>query len=286
MAMTSAAPMIEAWTPSRILRGLDCGVAAPASTRTSPRVANTAERFIVVLRSGDGANQAAVGIIAQTRERVCLVGPQDLVDLVIVVADLLERPHQEPADRLLHLPAVSPEPVGHGSELPLQLASIAGLLAHLAERRVGAGLALRERAFRQGPDGLAAQVAGADEQHAALGIEDDAAGGELEEDASPVGHAPMIPVRASVIPCRSTRDGSRRSARALSPRFHATPGAGSAPDVARRRHRRSARRPGGASRLHRRGAAGSRQEPYRDGARPLERRRLPADVPEALARPV
>src|SRR5215510_3549750 len=98
MAMTSAGPMIEAWTPSRILRGLDCGKAAPASTRTSPRVASTAERFIIVLRSGDGADQAAVRIIAQARECVRLVGPHGLVDLVVVVADLLEGPHQEPAD--------------------------------------------------------------------------------------------------------------------------------------------------------------------------------------------
>src|SRR4029453_12925902 len=100
------------------------------------------------------------------------------------------------------------------------------------------------------------------------------------------GTSPIILVRASVLPCRSTRDGSRRSARALLPRFHAAPGAGAAPDVPGRRHRGVTGRSGGTPCLRRGGASGGRQEPRGDGTRPLERRRLSADVPEALTRPV
>src|SRR2546429_8150000 len=64
--------------------------------------------------------------------------PRDLVHLLVVVADLLERPHEEPADRLLDPPPVALEPVRHRVQLAHDLAPIAGLLAHLAQRRVRA----------------------------------------------------------------------------------------------------------------------------------------------------
>src|SRR2546428_13963478 len=74
-------------------------------------------------RGLDGADQAAVGIVPQPGERVILVGPEHLVNFVLVLADLLERSHQEPADRLPDLPAVAPAPVGYCCEPSLQVAA-------------------------------------------------------------------------------------------------------------------------------------------------------------------
>ena len=107
-------------------------------------------------------------------------------------------------NRLLDLPPVAPKPVGHRLQLTHDLAAVAGLFAHLAERRVRVGLAGRQRALGQRPHGLAAQIAGADQQDAALIVEDEATGGELESHAGSVaGHDLIIPTSDRVIPFRA-----------------------------------------------------------------------------------
>src|SRR5207249_398837 len=80
-------------------------------------------------------DEAAVRVVAEAAERLVGFEPRDLVHLLVVVAGLLERPHEEPADRLLDPPPVALEPVRHRVQLAHDLAPIAGLLAHLAAPR-------------------------------------------------------------------------------------------------------------------------------------------------------
>src|SRR2546427_11253135 len=51
-------------------------------------------------------DEATVPVAAEAAERLVGFEPRDLVHLLVVVADLLERPHEEPADRLLDPPPV------------------------------------------------------------------------------------------------------------------------------------------------------------------------------------
>src|SRR5262249_38280963 len=56
----------------------------------------------------------------------------------------------------------------------------ARLLSHLAQRRVGGRLTRIQRALRQRPHGLVAKVTRADQQHVAVLVDDEAAGGKLQ----------------------------------------------------------------------------------------------------------
>src|SRR5881296_1175823 len=85
------------------------GVRSPGNRVHCPGTLPHSGAGCKLLGSGlDGTDQAAVGIVPQPGERVVLVGPEHFVDLVVVVADLLERSHLEPADGLLDLPAIAP----------------------------------------------------------------------------------------------------------------------------------------------------------------------------------
>jgi len=112
---------------------------------------------------------------------------------VIVLADLLERTHQEPAHRLPDAPVLTLEPVRDFLQLPDDLAPPAGLFADLAERGLLARLPGRERAFRQCPHGSVAQIARTDQEDAALLIHDEPAGGILpDREFALRGHTVMI----------------------------------------------------------------------------------------------
>ena len=98
---------------------------------------------------------------------------------MIVLAGFPQWAHEIPAHGLADAPAVALEPVRHRVELAHDLALPAGLLTHLAQRRIGGGLARVERALGQRPHGLVAQIARADQQNAARVVDDETAGGEL-----------------------------------------------------------------------------------------------------------
>src|SRR2546428_4410796 len=84
----------------------------------------------------------------------------------------------------------------------------------------------------------------------------------------------------------SKENGRARPPRALPGGCDAAPRAG-APARRRRGHdRRGARRSDSPARVPRPGAAGRREEPHRDDARAVERRRLPADLAEGASRSV
>src|SRR5439155_5468475 len=88
-------------------------------------------------RRSESRDQLEVGIVAQPRPRVGRIGPQHLVHLVVVLADLLERPHEIPAYRFSDALAVALKPVGHRLQLAHDLALPAGFFAHLAQGGVG-----------------------------------------------------------------------------------------------------------------------------------------------------
>src|SRR5437867_5126551 len=73
-------------------------------------------------RRSESRDQLEVGIVAQPRPRVGRIGPQHLVHLVVVLADLLERPHEIPAYRFSDALAVALKPVGHRLQLAHDLA--------------------------------------------------------------------------------------------------------------------------------------------------------------------
>src|SRR5207237_273222 len=133
----------------------------------------------------NGRDELEVGLVTQARARVCRVGPEHLVHFVVVLADLLERAHAIPAHRLPDALAVALKPVGHRLQLAHDLALPARLFAHLAQGGVGGRLAGIERALGQRPHGLIAEIASADEQHAAPLVDDETAGGELEQRVRP-----------------------------------------------------------------------------------------------------
>src|SRR5205814_1422971 len=145
----------------------------------------------------NGRDELEIGLVAQARACVGRVGPEHLIHFVVVLADLLERAHAIPAHRLPDALAVALKPVGHRLQLAHDLAFPARLFAHLAQGGVGGRLAGIERALGQRPHGLVAEIAGADEQHAAPLVDDETAGGELEQRVRPRRgtHDLMIPSR-------------------------------------------------------------------------------------------
>src|SRR2546425_1179588 len=148
-------------------------------------------------RRSESRDQLEVGIVAQPRPRVGRIGPQHLVHLVVVLADLPQRPHAIPSYRFSDALAVALKPVGHRLQLAHDLALPAGFFAHLAQGGVGGRLAGIERALGQRPHGLVAEIARADEQHAAPLVDDETAGGELQQRVRPRrrAHDLMIPSR-------------------------------------------------------------------------------------------
>src|SRR5262249_62181542 len=114
-----------------------------------------------------------IRVVAEPGESLRRRRPRDLIHLVIVLADLLDRPHEKPLHGLLHAPAAPLEPIGHGLELTRDLAEVAGLLADLAQGRVGALLTRRQRAFGQRPHRAVAEIASSYQQDPALDIDNE-----------------------------------------------------------------------------------------------------------------
>src|SRR5947209_226768 len=132
--------------------------------------------------------ELALRLDVEPGERLRRRRPRDLVHLVIVLADLLDRTHEEPLHGLLHAPAVALKPIGHRLQLARDLAVVTGLFTHFAQGRVDTLLSRRQRALGQRPDRSVAKIARPYQQDAAIGIDDENTRRELE-DAPKHGHS-------------------------------------------------------------------------------------------------